>query len=149
MACLFGCAVIVLINFSSRYGKGFGFLHLLLGENSPLVQPNPVYGIVFYFLVLAFGNLSQHSPLENHSLFSFRTHQLEVCVHCSADPLHLLKLGLSLPRIHSLLHPPGSLCCLHLNLCRQLCPASALSFKKIQPEEPADRNKPTHTVYRT
>ncbi|XP_015922892.1 vitamin K epoxide reductase complex subunit 1 [Parasteatoda tepidariorum] len=34
--------------FSSKYGKGFGLLQHVLGENSILVQPNSVYGIMFY-----------------------------------------------------------------------------------------------------
>lgn len=38
-----------------RYGKGFGLLQYILDENSPLIQPNPVYGVIFYLLVLFLG----------------------------------------------------------------------------------------------
>jgi len=44
--------------FTSKYGKGFGLLQFFLEEDSPLIQPNPVYGIIFYFInfLLGLGN---------------------------------------------------------------------------------------------
>ncbi|KAK3085097.1 hypothetical protein FSP39_024141 [Pinctada imbricata] len=36
--------------FKSRWGKGFGLLGYVIGENSPLNLPNSVFGIVFYCL---------------------------------------------------------------------------------------------------
>ena len=37
--------------FTSKYGKGFGLVELLNGdENHPLNQPNSLYGIIFYAL---------------------------------------------------------------------------------------------------
>jgi len=44
--------------FTSKYGRGFGLLQLFLDEDSPLIQPNPVYGIIFYVttFLLSFGN---------------------------------------------------------------------------------------------
>ncbi|XP_055617366.1 vitamin K epoxide reductase complex subunit 1-like protein 1 [Toxorhynchites rutilus septentrionalis] len=44
--------------FSSAYGRGFGIVGDLLGDDSPLNVPNGFYGIFYYFLVagLAFSN---------------------------------------------------------------------------------------------
>jgi vitamin-K-epoxide reductase (warfarin-sensitive) len=50
-----------------RYGKGFGLLQYVLDENSPLIQPNPVYGAIFYGLVLLLG-ISIQVRLEKCSL---------------------------------------------------------------------------------
>ena len=35
-----------------RYGKGFGLLHYIVGEEDWLNQPNSVFGIIFYVLHL-------------------------------------------------------------------------------------------------
>ncbi|XP_065570733.1 vitamin K epoxide reductase complex subunit 1-like protein 1 isoform X2 [Artemia franciscana] len=37
---------------TSEYSRGFGFLGDFLGNDSPLVQPNSVYGIGFYSVIL-------------------------------------------------------------------------------------------------
>ncbi|XP_059619327.1 vitamin K epoxide reductase complex subunit 1 [Phlebotomus argentipes] len=37
--------------FSSQYGKGFGIVHHLLGEESIFNQPNGLFGIFFYALI--------------------------------------------------------------------------------------------------
>ena len=37
---------------ASRYGKGFGVVGPLLGEDHELNQPNSVYGIIFYSIML-------------------------------------------------------------------------------------------------
>lgn len=41
--------------FNSRYGKGLGLLQRFVGSDSILVQPNSVYGIIFYCTVLICG----------------------------------------------------------------------------------------------
>ncbi|XP_019619480.1 PREDICTED: vitamin K epoxide reductase complex subunit 1-like protein 1 [Branchiostoma belcheri] len=41
--------------FSSYYGKGFGLLQHIVGEDSILIQPNSVLGIIFYVLQLVLG----------------------------------------------------------------------------------------------
>ncbi|KAL4658337.1 vitamin K epoxide reductase complex subunit 1-like protein 1 [Arapaima gigas] len=41
--------------FTSRWGRGFGLVQLLVSEDSILNQPNSVLGIVFYTLQLALG----------------------------------------------------------------------------------------------
>ena len=38
--------------FTSKYGKGFGLVSLILPEDHPANQPNSVYGIVFYSTIL-------------------------------------------------------------------------------------------------
>ena len=38
--------------FTSKYGKGFGLVSLILPDDHPANQPNSVYGIVFYSLIL-------------------------------------------------------------------------------------------------
>ena len=50
--------------FSSKYGKGFGILGTLMGDDKhPLNQPNSVYGLAFYvlnaFLFVLFGQWSR------------------------------------------------------------------------------------------
>ena len=37
---------------SSSYGKGFGLISIMLGDNHPLNQPNSVYGIIFYSIMI-------------------------------------------------------------------------------------------------
>ncbi|XP_062566333.1 vitamin K epoxide reductase complex subunit 1-like protein 1 [Saccostrea cucullata] len=39
--------------FKSRWGKGFGLIGLLIGDDHPLNLPNSVFGIVFYTLQVA------------------------------------------------------------------------------------------------
>lgn len=41
--------------FNSAYGKGLGLLQRFVGSDSVLVQPNSVYGIIFYVTVLICG----------------------------------------------------------------------------------------------
>uniref|UniRef100_A0A224Z3R9 vitamin-K-epoxide reductase (warfarin-sensitive) n=1 Tax=Rhipicephalus zambeziensis TaxID=60191 RepID=A0A224Z3R9_9ACAR len=44
--------------FNSEYGKGMGLLQRFVGNDSVLVQPNSVYGIIFYVTVLICGMLN-------------------------------------------------------------------------------------------
>jgi len=46
------CSVV----FSSKYARGFGLIGPYLGEEHPLNQPNPVYGVAF-FSIMAFLSL--------------------------------------------------------------------------------------------
>ncbi|XP_028838380.1 vitamin K epoxide reductase complex subunit 1-like protein 1 [Denticeps clupeoides] len=41
--------------FSSRWGRGFGLLGSIFGNDSAMNQPNSVYGIIFYLLQLLLG----------------------------------------------------------------------------------------------
>ncbi|KAL3185870.1 hypothetical protein MRX96_028752 [Rhipicephalus microplus] len=41
--------------FNSAYGKGMGLLQHVVGSKSVLVQPNSVYGIIFYVIVFICG----------------------------------------------------------------------------------------------
>lgn len=43
------------VAFNSRYGKGMGLLQRFVSADSTLVQPNSVYGILFYFIVFLCG----------------------------------------------------------------------------------------------
>ncbi|XP_060067856.1 vitamin K epoxide reductase complex subunit 1-like protein 1 [Ylistrum balloti] len=36
--------------FTSRYGRGFGLLQYIVGHESPLNQPNSVFGVMFYLI---------------------------------------------------------------------------------------------------
>ncbi|XP_021368552.1 vitamin K epoxide reductase complex subunit 1-like protein 1 [Mizuhopecten yessoensis] len=36
--------------FTSRYGRGFGLLQYIVGHDSPLNQPNSVFGMMFYLM---------------------------------------------------------------------------------------------------
>ncbi|EGD83579.1 hypothetical protein PTSG_04186 [Salpingoeca rosetta] len=38
--------------FTSQWGRGYGIIAPLLGEDSPLNMPNPYYGILFYVALL-------------------------------------------------------------------------------------------------
>ena len=37
---------------TSSYGRGFGVISILLGDSHPLNQPNSVYGIIFYSIMI-------------------------------------------------------------------------------------------------
>lgn len=37
--------------FTSEYSRGFGIIGSILGEESILNQPNPLYGIIFYAII--------------------------------------------------------------------------------------------------
>ena len=37
----------------NRWGKGFGLIGLLIGDDHPLNLPNSIFGIVFYILQIA------------------------------------------------------------------------------------------------
>lgn len=37
----------------NRWGKGFGLMGLLIGDDHPLNLPNSIFGIVFYILQIA------------------------------------------------------------------------------------------------
>ncbi|XP_012678234.1 vitamin K epoxide reductase complex subunit 1-like protein 1 [Clupea harengus] len=41
--------------FTSRWGRGFGLLGSIFGNDSAMNQPNSVYGIIFYILQLLLG----------------------------------------------------------------------------------------------
>ncbi|XP_049419574.1 vitamin K epoxide reductase complex subunit 1 [Epinephelus fuscoguttatus] len=41
--------------FTSRWGRGFGLVQLVVAEDSPLNQPNSVLGIIFYTLQMGLG----------------------------------------------------------------------------------------------
>ncbi|XP_050700933.1 vitamin K epoxide reductase complex subunit 1-like [Eriocheir sinensis] len=41
--------------FTSRYGRGFGLIGKLLGEDHILNQPNSIFGILFYCIVIILG----------------------------------------------------------------------------------------------
>ncbi|KAG5854712.1 vitamin K epoxide reductase complex subunit 1 [Anguilla rostrata] len=51
--------------FTSRWGRGFGLVQLLVPKDSALNQPNSVLGIIFYTLQLALG----HSVSKRAALF--------------------------------------------------------------------------------
>ncbi|KAG0715002.1 Vitamin K epoxide reductase complex subunit 1 [Chionoecetes opilio] len=41
--------------FTSRFGKGFGLVGQLLGEDHVLNQPNSIFGIIFYAIIIILG----------------------------------------------------------------------------------------------
>lgn len=49
--------------FNSRYGKGFGLLNFLVEDDSVLNQPNSVFGIIFYFVLLCLGESEDPSSM--------------------------------------------------------------------------------------
>ncbi|KAL5257460.1 hypothetical protein ACHWQZ_G012413 [Mnemiopsis leidyi] len=44
---------------SSKYSKGFGIIGPTLGDESPLNQPNCLYGILFFLIYLTLDTISQ------------------------------------------------------------------------------------------
>ena len=76
--------------FSSKYGRGFGLVSLILPEDHPLNQPNSVYGIIFYslFLLLSFLNLRFIARLQVRSPASVESPDLISHFRsCWASPL--------------------------------------------------------------
>ncbi|XP_028913552.1 vitamin K epoxide reductase complex subunit 1 [Ornithorhynchus anatinus] len=53
--CDLGRAVSCSRVFSSRWGRGFGLVEMVLGPDSSLNQPNSVFGLLFYSLQLLLG----------------------------------------------------------------------------------------------
>lgn len=53
-------AVTVFFAGVGRWGRGFGLLGSIFGNDSALNQPNSVYGIVFYAFQLLLGKMSFH-----------------------------------------------------------------------------------------
>ena len=130
--------------FGSPYGRGFGLVAPLLGEEHPLNQPNSVYGVIFYstILLMAFMshavvaklqvNIQMHS---NDCLSIFCLADI-LWLHCTGcctlletrltpslgAPLSRVPGRFGLPGLHSLLRPEGALPSLHLYLPRQLHP---------------------------
>lgn len=47
--------------FSSRYGTGFGLLEHIVGKESVLNQPNSVYGVIFYVIMMALAPSAKYS----------------------------------------------------------------------------------------
>lgn len=45
--------------FLSKYGRGFGLVEPLLGKESPLNLPNPVYGLGFYGIIVVLSFFSR------------------------------------------------------------------------------------------
>lgn len=44
--------------FMSKYGKGFGLVEYIVGEDSDLNQPNSVFGLAYYIVIAALGEWS-------------------------------------------------------------------------------------------
>ncbi|XP_011668383.1 vitamin K epoxide reductase complex subunit 1-like [Strongylocentrotus purpuratus] len=47
--------------FTSKYGKGFGIIGQILGEDNILNQPNSIYGIIFFCLQIALAMVFSYS----------------------------------------------------------------------------------------
>jgi len=58
--------------FTSKYGKGFGIIGELLGNDHPLNQPNSVFGAAFYFLLIILGltKLSGYAAAQHYLALS-------------------------------------------------------------------------------
>ena len=130
-----------------RYGKGFGLLQYILDENSPLIQPNPVYGAIFYTLVLLLGiphSLMTFSLLEKCSLtFCFffslnRTWKLFISGQGSDVAVYHGKHRISLFGLYPIFCSWGYLCGLCFNIFCQFCavdcePPSHIKLETTQP----------------
>uniref|UniRef100_A0AAZ3PL68 vitamin-K-epoxide reductase (warfarin-sensitive) n=1 Tax=Oncorhynchus tshawytscha TaxID=74940 RepID=A0AAZ3PL68_ONCTS len=110
--------------FTSRWGRGFGLLGSIFGNDSAMNQPNSVYGIVFYVFQLLLDTQDMHyignrPPRYVHQLGSQISRNHRECDGCP-DPhgdVHPVGDGLSLPRLHPLLCPRGLLHYLHHHIC--------------------------------
>jgi hypothetical protein len=47
--------------FSCRYGKGFGIVRNIFGEDSVLNQPNSLGGMLFYCILIALSKYEYHN----------------------------------------------------------------------------------------
>jgi len=57
--------------FTSKYARGFGQVEQLLGAEHPLNQPNSVYGIAFYSLMLLLSFINRRFIATMQVFFSF------------------------------------------------------------------------------
>uniref|UniRef100_A0A6B2E969 vitamin-K-epoxide reductase (warfarin-sensitive) n=1 Tax=Phlebotomus kandelakii TaxID=1109342 RepID=A0A6B2E969_9DIPT len=102
--------------FSSKYGKGFGIIHHVLGEESVFNQPNGLFGIFFYALIalLCFVNDSNVARVQIYlcivsNIISLYLAYLlyfvleDFCIVCvSTYVVNGINLYLSVKRYHSL-----------------------------------------------
>ncbi|XP_071944107.1 vitamin K epoxide reductase complex subunit 1-like protein 1 [Antedon mediterranea] len=65
--------------FTSKYGRGFGIVGPILGEDSPLNVPNSLFGILFYFLQFVLGQ--RHTVNAVWSLIIMSVLSLIGCVY--------------------------------------------------------------------
>lgn len=66
-----------------RWGKGFGLIGLVIGDDHPLNLPNSIFGIVFYALQIA---LSKYLCLDMAVIFQ---KGVNTCLGC--DYMYLFK----------------------------------------------------------
>ena len=118
--------------FTSKYGRGFGLVSLILPEDHQLNQPNSVYGIFFYstLMLLAFINVRFISKVQ----VGVQIMLLKLLIRFLFLAFSLLHLSawLRLPGLYPLLRPGGALSSLHLHLSGQLC---ALHSELLQTKE--------------
>uniref|UniRef100_A0A182N1A9 vitamin-K-epoxide reductase (warfarin-sensitive) n=1 Tax=Anopheles dirus TaxID=7168 RepID=A0A182N1A9_9DIPT len=102
--------------FTSSYGRGFGIVGRLLGEDSHLNVPNGFYGIFYYFLVAAFSfsdhlgiaRLNSYLMLAANGLSLYLAYLLyfvlqDMCIVCvTTYAVNLLSLILALQKIQVL-----------------------------------------------
>lgn len=107
--------------FASKWGTGFGVVGDLLGQDHPLNQPNSVYGICFYSLILllAFINVGFVAKIQVHKKFGFIRLRFFARFHFLVVSLPGLCGRINLPRLHSVFHPSRTLSSLYLNLHHQ------------------------------
>ena len=107
--------------FASKWGTGFGVVGDLLGQDHPLNQPNSVYGICFYSLILllAFINVGFVAKIQVNK--KFEEYQSEFFAHFLFIVVGLPGLcgRINIPRLHSVFHPSRTLSSLYLNLHHQ------------------------------
>nr|CAD7444849.1 unnamed protein product [Timema bartmani] len=75
------------ISFEFRYGKGFGIMHLIVGEDSVLNQPNCLVGMIFYCLIAALiaklRRLAGANSILDSPQTGRKTHCTETISHCA------------------------------------------------------------------
>uniref|UniRef100_A0A182P7W0 vitamin-K-epoxide reductase (warfarin-sensitive) n=1 Tax=Anopheles epiroticus TaxID=199890 RepID=A0A182P7W0_9DIPT len=103
--------------FTSRYGRGFGIVGPLLGDDSLLNVPNGFYGIFYYFLVAAFSfshhlaicRLNSYLILLSNGLSLYLAYLLyfvlqDLCIVCvTTYAINLVSLILALQKIQVLI----------------------------------------------
>ncbi|CAL4154099.1 unnamed protein product, partial [Meganyctiphanes norvegica] len=103
--------------FTSKYGRGFGVIGELLGNEHPLNQPNSVFGAAFYFLLIILGltKLSSYAAAQHYLALSSNIMSLylayllyfvlhDFCIICvSTYVVNILLTIVTYIRLHAIL----------------------------------------------
>lgn len=64
--------------FTSKYGRGFGIVGELLGEDHLLNQPNSIPGIIFYSIIILLGEMKSYKAAKVQRILVFSSNFMSI-----------------------------------------------------------------------